>query len=194
MRVMLRGPAVLTLCCAVGVGLATAAPITAGADCVMGDCGTGRLVPAAATVGSTVRVEVDNGYFTMWTPDEWASWCGSLGIVLGGELPPIDDPVAPLTVEDAGSATFRVPEMPPGEYVALFSCGNDQAFGQPELPDSFTVLAGPATDTAAPVTEPVGLGTDPADPSPYLAVLAMAGAAGAVVWGLRGRSRRPPAD
>jgi hypothetical protein len=123
--------------------LLEASPPASPAACWLGDCGIATLDPPAAQVGSTVAVVADSGYFGMWTPKRWAEWCGVLSINLHepGDTLPGSGTLTPLTIVDDETATFAVPDLPAGAYVLFFSCGGDEAFGQPALPETFTVLA-----------------------------------------------------
>lgn len=110
--------------------------------CQMGDCGSATLDPTAAVVGEVVHIIAEDGYFGQWTPERWAEWCGELSVALheGGDIMPMTGTLAPLTLVDADTATFRVPDVAAGSYVPMLSCSGDEAFAQPTLPETFTVL------------------------------------------------------
>jgi hypothetical protein len=112
--------------------------------CVMGACGRANLDPLAAPVGALVRVEAENGYFGIWTPAQWIEWCGELSIALhrDEDRAPAQGTLAPLTLVDARTATFRVPELAEGVYHPALSCSGDEAFAWPTLPIEFSVLSG----------------------------------------------------
>ena len=109
-------------------------------------CGGGRSGRwrAPAHLSRKVRVEAENGYFGAWTPAQWIEWCGELSIALHGDedRAPAQGTLAPLTLVDARTATFRVPELAAGVYHPALSCSGDEAFAWPTLPSEFSVLSG----------------------------------------------------
>lgn len=114
------------------------------ASCTLGACGSANIDPHAAPVGALVRIEAENGYFGIWTPAQWIEWCGELSIALHGDedRAPAQGTLARLTLVDARTATFRVPELAEGVYHPALSCSGDEAFAWPTLPVEFSVLPG----------------------------------------------------
>jgi hypothetical protein len=117
-----------------------------------GGCGHAAFRPSAAAAGMLVRVEADNGYFGFMF-GEWATGCPDPSIAfhaldggpIGSEGPGPNGlypgAQATLALTDASTAMFRVPQIPVGRYRPAFSCGSaDEGFGQPEMPDLFTVV------------------------------------------------------
>jgi hypothetical protein len=161
--------------------LPTPVPVTS--RCALGDCGTATPDLQKGPVGVPVTVTVDHDFFALVE----SGWCGALSVAFheaGGGWLPGSGVLAPLVIVNDRQATFRVPELAPDLYAVTFSCGGDEAFGQPVVGELFEVASASVPDTS---TVPAGRPVQDSWPA-----LALAAGIAASVWALQPRRRVPP--